>query len=1598
MSKTVNTVLTVYSRNAFKRFLLPSIKNSDYKIFLSRILFGISRDITLNLEIEDDHWTFVESDDYDVRTAEDNKCAYGIFFSELYDKGNTILRLITDDSNELSIVLNITDVYFAEYASYDISHLRGQLTIGRNPNSIICYDRDNTKVVSDSHAVIYKDGEDCFIRDDSSNGSFVNNKRVGKTVTVKLEYGDCIDIFGLRIIYLGDYLKINVTESGAIISGKGLVECSVDVPKVDITKKRVTENIFHRSPRQIPKIENGIVKIDDPPEPKEEVRQRGLLSAIGGALSMALPMLLGCAFMIFASRISGFSRGVFMYVGLVTASTSAVIGTIRSVTSIRNATKEYKQYEALRNERYGEYLRDQERIIKDKYNRNRIAMLERYPESAICATYNIQNTKLWNRNAGQEDYLAVRLGLGDVPFQVDIDAPDKKFSMTDNNLLEISWNISNTYRYLHNVPVCLDLLKNKLTGIISNGNVVADILAQIAVNNSYTDVKIAFIYNAEKSDHGYDWECVRWLPHVWNEGKSFRYMASDREEASDVFYELNKIIQQRLSDNTRDKEIKKPYYIVFVLAPEFLEGEMVSKYILSPDENLGFSTLYVTESYDLLSNRCELIIEESREFNGIYHISDSTEDRCPIAFDTIDNSALEKLTHTLTNIAVNEVETGGDLPNSVTFMEMYGVRNPSELDVLTRWKKNKTYESMKAMIGQKANGIPCYLDIHEKFHGPHGLVAGTTGSGKSETLQTYILSLAVNYSPDDIGFFVIDYKGGGMANLFVNLPHMIGQISNLSGNQVNRALVSIQSEKDRREKIFSECGVKDIRDYTKLYRSGEVSVALPHLIIVIDEFAEMKTEEPEFIQEIISVSRVGRSLGIHLIMATQKPAGSVSDDIWSNSRFKLCLRVQSRQDSMDMLHKADAAYLAQSGRCYLQVGNDELYELFQSGYSGAQYYEDDDICVAVADMIGMTGVPVLEGNHLRMMKQKARKEEKRADLTELEAIVDYLRVLAKESGFNNNHSLFLPLLKERVFSSELEGEEYSWSSRLAFVSGRWCDSRIEVRPYVGIGIYDDPENQRQDIYVIDFMDAGDVLITGAPSTGKSTLMQTIIYNLIHAYTPDEVNIYALELNSQKLSLFADAPHVGGIITGDDLDGVDKFFTMMEEIIHERKRALKDLSYEQLVANKGLRELPAIFVFIDNITALITKTNEKYNQAIINLIKDGINNGIYTIASSVGIGGGEVSNNMAQNFKTVICLELNNSFDYGSYMRVARLKIRPEAGIKGRAIAYINGRILEYQTAIAINAENDIDTGNRIRQEAKLMSESWDGKAVRRIPSLPENPDTDVFAGEEETCKLLMSDRILPIGYDVKDARVYGVDLSGIYSYIISGGRKKGKTNTLKVVMNMASRKGGKIVFIDFDKRLKSYAESVEAEYIDEVSALAAFMTVFLKNDVIKRNQRKKELIEQGYEEADIYSSMLEFERVYICIDNLDVFVERIGNYHDDIADNLVANIEMLLDKGYLHNIFWFVTVNKEETGYIASSNIYKLLMREKKGLHLGGMVHQSAVPGMSFDNHDRKKVDIAYPVGIGMIPDGNESNTVDVLIPLAKGGSVTGTARVGVEV
>lgn len=973
--------LAAYGSNAFQEFIMPQTDNADYSVTLTKRIYGISEDIRVNFEIVEGIWKFV-STSKNARLRSNS-----LQFGQILEVGS-LIQLRQNDA-VLSILVMELDQNLSRFQKYRITQ-PCQLQIGAAEGCHIVYDFQS--LISRTHATLELNGGSARIIDTSRNGIYMGGQRIRSEQT--LAFGDIVNIFGLQIIWLGSVLAIGTTGQPMKVWAPTLQLLNGTdelYPGGYRQLNNPVQHLFHRSPRMLPQLHTEAIEIEPVPQPAR-LKQRPALLQIGPAMTMVLPMLLGTMVILLAARSSEYGVSPYMYTGIVIAGASAILGVMWAIINMRHAKKDYAAEEKNRTERYEAYLYGIEQEILMKAEENRAILANTYPPVSTCAEYDAYCPTLWSRNTSHPDVLFVRLGLGDTPFQCEIKIPKKSFTLYDDILAEQPKLIHDRYQVLHNVPVGIDLLERRLVGVVGDGKastaagIMRAIAIQIAANNCYTDAKLVFFGKKSLLDSGGEWGFARWLPHVWSESKVTRFCACSQPEITEVCLELSEIIRIRAESSKFDNnnEIISPNYIIFIEDLELLQNESIVKHLLAPEKKYGITTIIMASSREQLPNVCEDIIECRGNRGSVFNVGADVAGGTELTFDTITPDQAERFARKIAGVEVSEVERGGAIPDSLTFLDMWKVKSIPELNVLERWRKNRTYNTMRALIGQKAGGRDCFLDIHEKHHGPHGLVAGTTGSGKSETLQTYMLSMAINYSPDDVAFFVIDYKGGGMANLFSDLPHMVGQISNLSGNQVHRAMVSIKSENRRRQRLFNECGVNHIDSYTRLYKNGETSVPLPHLLIIIDEFAELKKEEGSFMRELISVAQVGRSLGVHLILATQKPDGTVDDNIRCNAKFRVCLRVQDRQDSNEMLHRPDAAYITQAGRAFVQVGNDEVFEEFQSGWSGADY--DETLINGNTNVVSIrtnTGKPAIMGNYLKKQQKDRQRRQWLMQMMEL---------------------------------------------------------------------------------------------------------------------------------------------------------------------------------------------------------------------------------------------------------------------------------------------------------------------------------------------------------------------------------------------------------------------------------------------------------------------------------------------------------------------------------------------------------------------------------------------------------------------------------------
>lgn len=528
-----------------------------------------------------------------------------------------------------------------------------------------------------------------------------------------------------------------------------------------------------------------------------------------------------------------------------------------------------------------------------------------------------------------------------------------------------------------------------------------------------------------------------------------------------------------------------------------------------------------------------------------------------------------------------------------------------------------------------------------------------------------------------------------------------------------------------------------------------------------------------------------------------------------------------------------------------------------------------------------------------------------------------------------------------------------------------------------MGLFDDPENQRQDTFVLDIASAGNTAIVGALATGKSTFLQTLIYGLTMRYTPEEVNIYAMDFSAKMLAAFEDAPHVGGIMYEDDTEKIAKFFAFLSRILESRKKMLKGGSFEQYVTVHGRGSLPAIIFIIDNYSGFQLKSGmtEQNENFMLQLTKEGASYGIFLVTTSAGFGHEELPNRMAENFRTTISLELNDAFGYTEVLRHST-SLYPETDIKGRGIAIIEDRILEFQTALSIDAESDYERSELLKQKIQEMSIAWTGQRAAPVLEIPEKPMWNDFIQKAEVQEILKIDNLLPFAYEARYADIYGVDLSKTYTYLITGAKRKGKTNALKALILSAAAKGGKVIVIDYAQAFTKICATAGATHITTEVMFYKLMAGLMP-EIEKRNKYKHQLLDQGLEEEELFENMQGFDKIYFFIDDLAGFINTTYSIKEDpaVVGEYQNFVEQLIDVGTAHNFYWFVCMNRREMGMADSYRLYDLFIRDKKGVHLGGNTDEST---MNFDYINYRLREQTLPVGRGFLPVDNEDSRIAV--------------------
>ncbi len=1291
-----------------------------------------------------------------------------------------------------------------------------------------------------------------------------------------LRYGDTIFILGLKISIIKDLFYINnpnkLVKFDAQVFNMRIIP-TIDYSKIptepdSIVEMYKKEDYFLKPPRFDERIEEKTLVIDPPPAAQKQEEMPAILT-MGSMMMMGMSSMM-TGVMTLTNVLNGTTDLKTALPSILTA--VAMLTCMLVLPTVSKMYNKHKKvvYERKRQATYSMYVNKKREEFLIEMKREQQILIEKYiPLKDVGDIILYKKRNLWEKNVDDYDFLSLRLGIGSIPPFFKINYPDEHFSMEDeDNLMGYLRELEKETNTLDNVPVTYSFVEKYITGVIGPKNVTSPflrgLLLQIFAYHGYDSLKICVFTNKENEKF---WEDIKDCPYFWDDTRSLRFFGTNNDEITQIssyFEELLNSVkeanEQRGATATSTKESAKlaTRFVIITDDIDLVRNVSIIRSLIESTEYVGISLVIFSEKLNSLPNEVEHFISVDERMGGVFERVLTDSKRINFVPDFMYGS-LEKYAYVLSNIPI--ALNGGKfvLPSTYSFLEMYNVSNVNQLNALSRWKDSDPINSLAAPIGLNEYGEIFKLDLHEKAHGPHGLIAGMTGSGKSEFIITFILSTALNYHPYEVQFVLIDYKGGGLAGAFENretglrLPHLAGTITNLDISEINRSLASLQSELKRRQAIFNKARDKvgestiDIYKYQRMYRNGQVDEPVSHLFIISDEFAELKAQQPDFMNELISTARIGRSLGVHLILATQKPSGVVNDQIWSNAKFKVCLKVQDRSDSQEMIKRPDAASIKETGRFFLQVGYDEYFALGQSAWTGAPYYESDvrkkkvDNSITFVDNLGMPIKVVEDGKNNIVGVLKGE---------ELPNIMKYLVDIAKKENINVKQ-LWLNALSPVIYIDALK-EKYSYKK----IS---CD----INPV--IGEYDAPNLQKQGLLTMPITKEGNWIIYGMSDSGKEEMINSLVYSCITTYSPAELNMYLLDFGAETLKVYRRAPQVGDVILQNDTDKVINLWKVISDTVTKRKKLFADFGGDYISYSKATgKVVPNIVIIINGFELYNENYGDDTFDILATLTRDCQKYGVYFIMTSTTSNG--IRSRLAQYLPNHLVFQMNDKYDYSSLL--ARTKVEP-ANISGRGLVKLES-VFEFQAAVPTEKEN---LTNFVMDKISELCKTYPTSAPK-VPVLPEVVSISYCSDQ------MTGITSVPIGVEKESLKVRTLDLTKNTVHLITGMEFNEIKNFSGLFIREVANHLGKNCYV-FD---------LEKAYSDISS-----MVTYSDNNIIESfKQFGKQIYDMynKYKESGFDINSLKEYSEYVCfIVGIEKFKNMMGSEFEGAFSGLISMIK-----------------------------------------------------------------------------------------------------------
>ncbi|MBO5238617.1 MAG: type VII secretion protein EssC [Lachnospiraceae bacterium] len=1369
--------------------------------------------------------------------------------------------------------------------------------------------------------LFYQQGQYYISDNDSKYGVYVNGIKIQGTVPIK-NY-DFFSIAGFSFYYKQRKLY---TAKSSKIKIQGLQFMEAEPPKSKMQYPKFNRNT--RIQYEIPEEEIEVLA----PEAEQKMQKKSILLSL-------IPSLVMLGMTIVLRGVLG-NGGTFV----IYSACTMTMGIIMSIITYVGDRKQFKKDSIQRKKLYNEYIERKEKEIQES-RENELAIRRKIstsPEENINEVLGF-GKRIFEKEIKDKDFLEVYLGTGQVEAKCKVEYAHKETISVDDPLMLVPEEIEEKYHYIQDAPIIVPFKEASGVGVVGTRTKLLEYLKNISLDiasrHFYKDVKMVYFMEYEDVINN-SWICS--LPHVTNEKLNVRNVICDEESQNVLLEYYYSVLATRESESNEETPTAwSEHYVFFVMDARKLAVHPISKYFSKADK-YGFTFVFLEEYEEFIPQGCtEMIYLENKE-DGATLKTENGEIITDFKYPDISNGVMESVSTKLSAVYVDEVNLASELTKSITMFELLGIVDVTDLDLKERWEKSEVYKTMAAPLGVKKKGEVVYLNLSDKAngHGPHGLVAGTTGSGKSEILQSYILSMATLFHPYDVSFVIIDFKGGGMANQFLNLPHLNGAVTNIDGREINRFLLSVKSELIRRQELFSQSGVNHINDYIKLYKKGLVGVPMPHLIIVVDEFAELKAEYPEFMKEIISAARIGRTLGIHLILATQKPSGVVDNQVWSNSKFRLCLKVQNKEDSNEVIKSPLAAEIVEPGRAYLQVGNNEIFDLFQSAFSGAPV--PDLSATEVREYVLYSMNPW--GKRTVVYENKAKKTKENVK-NQLETIIDYIAEYVKSENYVPLPGICLPSLPDTLTLDEITVKEHK-------------DAMIWAK----IGRFDDPGMQMQEAYEVNLSESNTYII-GSAQTGKTSLLQTVICDVIQHYTPDDVNMYIFDGGNMALNCFEASNHVGGYTEPQNAERVVNLFKMLFSIIQERKMefASKGLGTFSAYKEAGFA-MPQVLVIMDNVSAF--KENfSNLEEQFLKLTREGLSVGINFIVT--GTQTNSIGHKNLANFGTKIALNCNDKGEYSNLFGRCKLDIKE---VPGRGIVVREKRTLECQMALCVKAEREIERNKKLLEIISECNARNEEMNARQIPEVPDIVlQSELYRKNRDLYK---KPYVLPIGINYSTVEYEFLSLREAGCFAVLGKAKMGKTNFAKQLLwgmeKTADIAPTEVYAFDGMERGLSFVKnsSLVKNYTMDISE----MEVILEELHETLNHRLELLYEA--ENAEEYLSKVPL--ICIMMENKDLMAKIVSNKDKELTARF---LDFLKKFKQVKAFVLFSNMDNVATGF-SPGDVIKAIKENRKAIFLDDI---SEIKFLDVNNKALKEFNKPVAPGDGFLYMGNTFGKVKTI-------------------